>query len=169
MERANFNRSLTWLWVTGSQLQGTLVDRQSSPRRRSGTGHISLTVCHQRPCTPTCNPKVAPRGWCGWAVSFHTRGGHRSWCPLSPSLRSCWEFCCDAKHRSMCPATTLFAWPRHGVPHQLVAPPRKMDDLLESFQGLSSLGFFGCRFHQMNWTFSPASDSWSVSSCLLKS
>ena len=41
------------------------------------------------------------------------------------------------------------------------------DDSLESFWGLSSLGLFGCCFCQMDWTFSPASDSWSVSSCLL--
>ena len=39
------------------------------------------------------------------------------------------------------------------------------DDLLESFRGLSSLGLFGCCFHQMNWIFSPGSDSGSVSSC----
>ena len=125
MDWADFNRSLTWLWLPVPKAWGTLADCQSSPRHRSGTGHRGPTICHQRPCTSPCNPKAAQWGQGGWAASCHAWGGHKSWRPLSPSRQHCWQFCHDAKHQSMCPATVLFAWPCNRVPHQLVALPQK--------------------------------------------
>ena len=98
---------------------------QSSPRCRSGKGQRCLTICHQRPSTPPCNPDAAPQDRGGWAASFHAWRGHRS-CSLSPSPQCRWQSCRDAKHQSMCPATTLFVWPHHGVPCRLVAPLQKM-------------------------------------------
>ena len=138
------------------------------PNCRSSTGHRCLTICHQRPATLPCSPKVAPWGQGGWAASFCAWGGHRLWCPLLPNLRGHWQFCRDTKHQSMCQAITFFAWPHHNT--SLVGGSSSSSDVdsLESFRGLSCLGLFGYCFCWMDWTFSPGSNSGSVSLCLPK-
>ena len=80
---------------------------QLSPRCRICTSHRCPTRCCQRPGTLPYSPKVAPWGWDGWAASSHAWGGHRSWCPLSPSLQPLWQFCHNAKHQNVCPVNHI--------------------------------------------------------------